>query len=187
MKNCVFGIMFCAACSMIGETCATNKTVSLLGRGLDAEPEGSATFTQDLRAKVQAVLTIEGMDPTEIVFFDADGSYTAPHKRTATYTVRALNGADRTLTVKLSNVGLMRIKDESNAAIRNGDAFETSFCWYLNDTSLGEGEEDTPIAVNNVNNGDLIKVIFDIPQDFRKEMKGGQYEGTATFEVVSVS
>ncbi len=190
MKNCVFGIMFCAACSMIGETCAT-KSKEVLNIGTPS------TFNQDLKAKVKAVLCIEGMDPAEIVFFNEDGSYTDESKRTATYTVNAMTGGSDKLAVKLTKVSLDRKFTSAGVDIdKIGDAetklnethgVNPEFCWYHNGTNLGDGADNVERQIDGVSDGDEIKAVFDINDDERKTMRGGTYGGTARFEVRCVS
>lgn len=186
MKNCVFGIMFCAACSMIGETCAERQTVSLVKRG-SPSPVATSSFNQDLKANIQAVLTIEGMEPAKIVFFNNDGSYSNEHERTATYTVKTLDGTDRNLTVKLSgSLGLERLKDESGAGIVDTDIINAGFDWNFKGNT-NKGELNTEVTFNNVNKNDEIRIIFGISDKERDKMKGGEYAGKAKFEILSVS
>ena len=189
MKNCVFGIMFCAACSMIGETCAESKEV--LGSGTPS------TFNQNLKAKVQAVLYIDGMNPAEIVFFNEDGSYTDESKRTATYTVNAMTGGSNKLAVKLSDVSLDRkftLDGEDISEIKDAErkldethVVDPEFCWYHKGTKVDDGAIDVECTIDNVSNGDEIKAVFDINDSVRRTMKGGMYSGIAHFAVRCVS
>ena len=189
MKNCVFGIMFCAACSMIGEACAESKGV--LGSGIPS------TFNQDLEAKVQAVLYIDGMNPAKIVFFNDDGSYADEGQRTAVYTVSAMTGGAKKLAVKLSSVSLERKSTldgtdisaitDARAKANEIHAVTPEFCWYHKGRKVGDGSEGTECPIEDVSNGDEIKAVFDIKDDERRTMKGGIYNGTAHFEVKCVS